>query len=118
MIEAWTDPVRRAQLLPVLPTPRVGVPHYAARPDRDLGRHTLLASKAPAKRVGFEFEDPELPAEMVKEVSDQPGALALISFTAAKLWELRDRHFQVMAHAHRKMAQLHIRPRLPAFRVP
>src|SRR5262249_15335329 len=28
------------------------------------------------------------------EVADQPGALALISFTAAKLWELRDRHFK------------------------
>jgi len=43
-------------------------------------------------------EDPELhqsivDLDMVKEVADQPGALALISFAASKLWELRDRQF-------------------------
>ncbi|MSP63661.1 MAG: serine/threonine-protein kinase PknK, partial [Myxococcales bacterium] len=48
----------------------------------------------PARRAGYEFEDPELPAEMVSAVADQPGALALVSFTASKLWELRDRHFR------------------------
>src|SRR5207237_1199961 len=53
----------------------------------------------PARRVGYEFSDPELPDEMVKQVADQPGALALISFTAAKLWELRDRHFKQLTRA-------------------
>ena len=53
----------------------------------------------PARRVGYEFEDPELPAEMVDEVADQPGALALISFTASKLWELRDRHFKQLTRS-------------------
>jgi WD40 repeat protein/serine/threonine protein kinase len=48
----------------------------------------------PARRAGYEFEDPELPARMVAEVADQPSALALLSFTAAKLWELRDRQFK------------------------
>ncbi len=48
----------------------------------------------PARRSGYQFEDEQLPAEMVAEVADQPGALALISFTAQKLWELRDRHFK------------------------
>src|SRR5258708_9885623 len=48
----------------------------------------------PARHAGYEFEDAALPAEMVEEVADEPGALALISFTAAKLWELRDRHFK------------------------
>ncbi len=45
----------------------------------------------PAKRAGYRFEDPELPREMVAAVADEPSALALLSFTASKLWELRDR---------------------------
>jgi WD40 repeat protein/serine/threonine protein kinase len=53
----------------------------------------------PARRGGYEFEDRDLPLEMVKEVADQPGALALISFTAQKLWELRDRHFKQLTRA-------------------
>jgi len=36
----------------------------------------------PARRVGFAFDDPELPLKMVQAVSDYPGALALLSFTA------------------------------------
>ena len=48
----------------------------------------------PALRSGYEFEDGELPAEMVAEVADKPGALALLSFTASVLWEVRDRHFK------------------------
>jgi WD40 repeat protein len=58
----------------------------------------------PARRAGYEFEDPQLPAEMVRELADQPGALALLSFTAAKLWELRDRHFkQLTRKAYRSL---------------
>jgi WD40 repeat protein len=52
----------------------------------------------PARRAGYELEG-DLAAEMVKQVADQPGALALISFTAAKLWELRDRHFRQLTRA-------------------
>ena len=48
----------------------------------------------PARRHGYDFEDPELAASMVDAVAGQPGALALLSFTAARLWELRDRHFK------------------------
>ncbi|WP_428265352.1 protein kinase domain-containing protein [Haliangium sp.] len=47
----------------------------------------------PARRAGYRFEDSALPREMVAAVAGEPGALALLSFTAAKLWELRDRHF-------------------------
>src|SRR5262249_58418403 len=75
----------------------------ALRERRAQGRQ-LLATPAPEDRVrilinpgrqaGYEFEDPKLPEEMVREVADQPGALALLSFTARKLWELRDRHFR------------------------
>ena len=53
----------------------------------------------PARRAGYEFDDAALPAEMVEEVADRPGALALLSFTAAKLWELRDRHFHQLTRA-------------------
>ena len=52
----------------------------------------------PARRVGYELEG-DLAAEMVKAVADQPGSLALISFTASKLWELRDRHFKQLTRS-------------------
>lgn len=48
----------------------------------------------PARRAGYAFEDDQLPREMVREVAAEPAALALLSFTAARLWELRDRHFR------------------------
>ncbi len=51
----------------------------------------------PARRAGYDFEDGDLVDEMVGEVADQPGALALLAFTAAKLWELRDRHFNQLS---------------------
>ncbi len=52
----------------------------------------------PARRVGYELEG-DLATAMVKEVADQPGALALVSFTASKLWELRDRHFKQLTRS-------------------
>ncbi|MBI4854422.1 MAG: protein kinase [Acidobacteria bacterium] len=48
----------------------------------------------PAERLGYQFEDENLAKEIVAEVVDQVGALPLLAFTAAKLWELRDRHFK------------------------
>ena len=48
----------------------------------------------PARRVGYEFDDPTLPARMVGEAASTPAAVALISFAASRLWELRDRHFK------------------------
>jgi WD40 repeat protein len=51
----------------------------------------------PAKRVGYQFEDRALVGEMVDAVADQPGALALLSFTASALWQLRDRHFHQLS---------------------
>ncbi|HZJ70666.1 MAG TPA: AAA family ATPase, partial [Planctomycetota bacterium] len=45
----------------------------------------------PARRAGYSFDDPDLPGEMVEAVVDKPGGLALLSFTAASLWEARDR---------------------------
>lgn len=48
----------------------------------------------PARHVGYEFDDSRLPAEMVAAVAAEPGALALLSFTASRLWERRDRQFK------------------------
>ena len=50
----------------------------------------------PAARLGFGFDDVNLPARMVDEVAAYPGALALLSFTATQLWQLRDRHLRQM----------------------
>ncbi|HEY8144877.1 MAG TPA: serine/threonine-protein kinase [Kofleriaceae bacterium] len=74
----------------------------------------LLATPAPAdlrrilieplQRVGYEFDDPKLPDEIVEAVASRPGALPLLSFTASKLWELRDRRFrQVGRKAYRSL---------------
>jgi len=58
----------------------------------------------PARLAGYDFEDAELPGEMVREVADQPGALALLSFTALELWQRRDRHFrQLTRRAYREL---------------
>ncbi len=50
----------------------------------------------PAARVGYGFDDATLPAKMVDEVAQYPGALALLSFAASQLWELRDRQLRQM----------------------
>jgi len=50
----------------------------------------------PLRRAGYELDDPQLPARIVEEAGDTPAAVALISFTATRWWELRDRHFHQM----------------------
>ena len=54
--------------------------------------HRILCE--PLARAGYELDDPALADEMVREVAERPGALALLSFTASKLWELRDQRFR------------------------
>lgn len=45
----------------------------------------------PSRRAGYEFEDEALPREMVEAVTSMQSALPLLSFTAAQLWDLRDK---------------------------
>ncbi len=51
----------------------------------------------PLARAGYELDDPALAGEMVREVAERPGALALLSFAASKLWELRDQRFRQLS---------------------
>jgi WD40 repeat protein/serine/threonine protein kinase len=48
----------------------------------------------PARRAGYRFEDDALADEMVAEVATAIAPLPLLSFAAAKLWAMRDRHFR------------------------
>jgi WD40 repeat protein/serine/threonine protein kinase len=61
----------------------------------DLERMIVL----PARQRGYDFDDATLPAEIAAEVAERPGALPLLAFTVAKLWEQRDRHFSRMTRA-------------------
>ena len=45
----------------------------------------------PALQCGYRFEDDELVDEMLAEVEGERGALPLLAFAAARLWEKRDR---------------------------
>ncbi|HEU5055820.1 MAG TPA: protein kinase, partial [Kofleriaceae bacterium] len=54
----------------------------------------LRILREPLARAGYELDDPALADEMVASVAGAPGALALLSFTASKMWELRDQRFR------------------------
>ncbi len=45
----------------------------------------------PALKCGCRFEDETLPDEMINEVAEERGALPLLAFALARLWEKRDR---------------------------
>lgn len=53
----------------------------------------------PARRVGYAFEDDALVEEIVDQVQQQSAALALLSFTAAQIWQFRDRQFRRLTRA-------------------
>ncbi len=60
--------------------------HLLTSPSPEELTHILVEL---ARRARFDFEE-GLASEMVAEVAGRPGALALLSFAAARLWELRD----------------------------
>jgi serine/threonine protein kinase len=45
----------------------------------------------PATACGYRFEDDELVDQMLEEIEGERGALPLLAFAAARLWEKRDR---------------------------
>src|SRR6185436_8572749 len=85
------DFLMRAAALPVL-GPRMATSVFLlGNPSREDLIRTIVE---PARRAGYELSDPELAPEMARAVEGRPGALALLSFTASRLWELRDRRFR------------------------
>ncbi len=57
-----------------------------------LGRDALReALETPIAQLGHSFENPEIVGEMVEALASTPGALPLLQFAGAKLWEARDR---------------------------
>ncbi len=73
--------------------------HEALRPivadltllDPPTGANLRRALVQPATKCGYRFEDDDLVDEMLTEVEGERGALPLLAFAAARLWEMRDR---------------------------
>jgi WD40 repeat protein/serine/threonine protein kinase len=89
------DFLLRAEALPPLQA-RLGSSLQLLNTPAPAELHRILVE--PIRRAGYEFDDPALPDEIVEALAGAPGALALLSFTASKLWELRDRRFRQIHH--------------------
>ena len=50
----------------------------------------------PAARLGYSFEDETLADEMLASVADERGALPMLAFAVARLWEKRDRERKLL----------------------
>jgi hypothetical protein len=61
---------------------------FLSTPDRDGLREAL---EQPLDLVGYRFETPAMLDEMLAALEGTPGALPLLQFAAAKLWDVRDR---------------------------
>jgi serine/threonine protein kinase/WD40 repeat protein len=57
---------------------------------------TRRALEEPAKREGFSFEENALVAEMLESVEGARGALPLLAFAVARLWEKRNREKKLL----------------------
>ena len=53
----------------------------------------------PALACGYHFEDDRLVDDMLAEIADERGALPLLAFAAAALWQQRDRQHGVLTRA-------------------
>jgi serine/threonine protein kinase len=53
----------------------------------------------PAEMAGYRFETPGMIDEMLKHLEATPGALPLLQFTAAQLWETRDPRRKLLTKA-------------------
>jgi len=64
--------------------------------DPPAGANLRRALVQPATTCGYRFEDDELVEEMLAEVEGERGALPLVAFALARLWEKRDRDSGVL----------------------
>jgi len=63
------------------------------------GREGLReAITQPAEMAGFQFELPAIVEDMLDHLETTPGALPLLQFAAAKLWENRDTARRMLTH--------------------
>src|SRR5262249_43000858 len=60
---------------------------FLGPPHRDGLRDAITQ---PAEMAGFQFEHPGMVEDMLDHLETTPGALPLLQFAAAKLWETRD----------------------------
>jgi serine/threonine protein kinase len=65
-----------------------------------LGRPELTeALTRPLDSLGYDFETDELVEKMLDDLTATPGALPLLQFAAARLWESRDRRNKLLTKA-------------------
>jgi serine/threonine protein kinase len=68
---------------------------FLGPPGREGLRDAILQ---PATMAGFQFEFPGMVENMLDHLEAAPGALPLLQFTAAKLWETRDTQRRLLTH--------------------
>ncbi|MBA2542157.1 MAG: serine/threonine-protein kinase PknK, partial [Deltaproteobacteria bacterium] len=61
---------------------------FLTAPDREGLREALVA---PIEMVGYRFESPDMVEDILAALADTSGALPLLQFAAAKLWDARSR---------------------------
>jgi eukaryotic-like serine/threonine-protein kinase len=64
--------------------------------DREGMREALVQ---PLEMAGFGFESPDIVEDMLETLEGTTGALPLLQFTAAKLWDARDRSRRLLTSA-------------------
>ncbi len=70
--------------------------YFLRAPDREGLRDALLQ---PAELAGYRFEAPAMVEHMLDALEGTSGALPLLQFAAARLWELRDRERRMLTEA-------------------
>jgi hypothetical protein len=69
---------------------------FLGPPNREGLRDAIVQ---PAEMAGFRFELPATIDDMLDHLETTPGALPLLQFAAAKLWETRDKARKLLTHA-------------------
>ncbi|HWU88652.1 MAG TPA: protein kinase [Kofleriaceae bacterium] len=69
---------------------------FLGPPSRDGLRDAITN---PAEMAGFRFELPAMVDDMLDHLETTPGALPLLQFAAAKLWDTRDKARRLLTHA-------------------